>query len=413
MAGKPLEAVIGISGVLSPSLQAAIKGALDQLEQMSKETLDAAGAAEKLCAEINTQESVLKSLRKGYADYVVGGQESSAEARQLAGKIQELSAELDQNRDAIRAAEKAAMELSAAQDDAGDAYGRLERKIAGQQDELQRLRREYANVALEQGQTSQEAKQLESKINSLSGELAENEKRMRDVGDAAGDAGRQAEDAGGGFTILKGAIADLAADAIRGAIDAFKQLATEGDSALAKLEARTGAGSKEMAGFQDVLYEVYNSGYGESLGDLSETMGTIIQTMGDLDNASLAKVTKSAVGLQDVFGFDTAESMRAVNSLMDQFGVTSDEAFNLIVQGAQNGLNQNDDLLDTINEYSVQFKNAGYGADDMFNMLLNGTESGTWSVDKLGKRQIAQDKPAEMRGTPTRKVRAIRREAAA
>ena len=85
-----------------------------------------------------------------------------------------------------------------------------------------------------------------------------------------------------------------------------------------------------------------------------------------------------------VGGFDIMESMRGVNSLMDQFGITSDQAFNLIVQGAQKGLNQNDDLLDTINEYSVQFKNAGYSADDMFNMLANGVESGTWSVDKLG-----------------------------
>ena len=53
-------------------------------------------------------------------------------------------------------------------------------------------------------------------------------------------------------------------------------------------------------------------------------------------------------------------------------------------QGAQNGLNKNDDLLDTINEYSVQFAKAGISAEEMFNMLQNGAEAGTWSVDKLG-----------------------------
>ena len=164
----------------------------------------------------------------------------------------------------------------------------------------------------------------------------------------------------------------------------MKELATEGDSALAMLEARTGATSSEMEGFEDVMYEVYNANYGESLGDVSEKLSTVIQMTDDLDNASLANVTKNAIALEDVFGFDIMESMRGVNSLMDQFGITSDQAFNLIVQGAQKGLNQNDDLLDTINEYSVQFKNAGYSADDMFNMLANGVESGTWSVDKLG-----------------------------
>lgn len=72
------------------------------------------------------------------------------------------------------------------------------------------------------------------------------------------------------------------------------------------------------------------------------------------------------------------------NMLMDQFGISGDEAFNLIAQGAQNGLDKNGDLLDSINEYSVHFKSLGLDAEDMFNSLANGAESGTFSVDKLG-----------------------------
>ena len=85
---KTLETSIEISGVLSPSLQAAIKNAVSKLEEMSKETLEAAGAAEKLAAEISTQESVLRSLEKGYADYVVSGEEGTEEALALAQQIQ-------------------------------------------------------------------------------------------------------------------------------------------------------------------------------------------------------------------------------------------------------------------------------------------------------------------------------------
>ena len=384
MASRTLQSTVEISGVLSPSLQAAIKNAVSKLEEMSEETLDAAGAAEKLCAEISTQESVLKSLQKGYADYVVSGKESSNEAQTLADKIQQLSGELDENKGTLQAAEKAAQRLADTQDDSADAYTRLERKIQGQQDELEALRREYANVVLEQGKTSKEAKALESKISSLSGELSENEKKLRDVGEAAEDAGRKAENSSEGYTVLKNVIANLATEAISSAVEGFKELALEGDTALGMLEAKTGAAGEKMAGFEDVMYEVYNANYGESLGDVSDKLSTVIQMTDDLDNKSLAKVTKNAIALDDVFGFDVKESMRAANSLMDQFGITSDQAFNLIVQGAQNGLNQNDDLLDTINEYSAQFKTAGYSADDMFNMLANGAESGTWSVDKLG-----------------------------
>ena len=391
MSGRTLQSTIEIAGTLSPSLQQAIRQAIDRLEEMSEETLESAGAAARLADEIGAQESVLRSLQRGYADYIVSGRESSDEARQLASRIQDLSDELDENRDTLEAAERAARDLIDAQDDTADAYEALQRTISKQQDDLEALQREYANLVLEQGESSDEAQELAGRISRLSGELGENRQQLENaeraadrLSDTMEDAGQQAEDSSEGYTVLKNVIANLATEAISKAVDAFKELATEGDSALAMLEARTGATSSEMEGFEDVMYEVYNANYGESLGDVSEKLSTVIQMTDDLDNASLANVTKNAIALEDVFGFDIMESMRGVNSLMDQFGITSDQAFNLIVQGAQKGLNQNDDLLDTINEYSVQFKNAGYSADDMFNMLANGVESGTWSVDKLG-----------------------------
>ena len=391
MAGRTLQSTIEIAGTLSPSLQQAIRQAIDRLEEMSEETLESAGAAARLADEIGAQESVLRSLQRGYADYIVSGRESSDEARQLASRIQDLSDELDENRDTLEAAERAARDLIDAQDDTADAYEALQRTISKQQGDLEALQREYANLVLEQGESSDEAQELAGRISRLSGELGENRQQLENaeraadrLGDTMEDAGQQAEDSSEGYTVLKNVIANLATEAISKAVDAFKELATEGDSALAMLEARTGATSSEMEGFEDVMYEVYNANYGESLGDVSEKLSTVIQMTDDLDNASLANVTKNAIALEDVFGFDIMESMRGVNSLMDQFGITSDQAFNLIVQGAQKGLNQNDDLLDIINEYSVQFKNAGYSADDMFNMLANGAKSGTWSIDKLG-----------------------------
>ena len=391
MAGRTLQSTIEIAGTLSPSLQQAIRQAIDRLEEMSEETLESAGAAARLADEIGAQESVLRSLQRGYADYIVSGRESSDEARQLASRIQDLSDELDENRDTLEAAERAARDLIDAQDDTADAYEALQRTISKQQGDLEALQREYANLVLEQGESSDEAQELAGRISRLSGELGENRQQLENaeraadrLGDTMEDAGQQAEDSSEGYTVLKNVIANLATEAISKAVDAFKELATEGDSALAMLEARTGATSSEMEGFEGVMYEVYNANYGESLGDVSEKLSTVIQMTDDLDNASLATVTKNAIALEDVFGFDIKESMRGVNSLMDQFGITSDQAFNLIVQGAQKGLNQNDDLLDIINEYSVQFKNAGYSADDMFNMLANGAKSGTWSIDKLG-----------------------------
>ena len=391
MAGKTLQSTIEIAGALSPSLQQAIKQAVDRLEEMSQETLESAGAAAKLAAEISTQESVLKNLQRGYEDYIVSGSESTDEALKLADTIQDLSSELNENRGALEAAHQAAQKLAGGQEETADAYSRLQKQISEQENELATLRRSYANIALEQGETSDEARQLASQISQLSGDLNENRQRLSaadqaadQLGNSLEDAGQDAENSSEGYTVLKNVLANLVTEGINKAVDAFKELSTEGDTSLAMLSARTGATAQELEGFEDVMYEVYNSNYGDSLGDVSEKLSTVIQMTDDLDKASLAQITKNAIALEDVFGFDVVESLRAANSLTDQFGISADEAFNLIVQGAQKGLNQNDDLLDTINEYSVQFKNAGYSADDMFNMLANGAETGTWSIDKLG-----------------------------
>lgn len=391
MAGKTLQSTIEIAGSLSPSLQQAIKQAVDRLEEMSQETLESAGAAAKLAAEINTQESVLRNLQRGYEDYIVSGSESTDEALRLADTIQDLSNELNENRGALEAAHEAAQKLAGGQQETADAYSKLQKQIGEQEAELATLRRSYANVALEQGETSAEARQLASQISQLSGDLNENRQRLSaaeqaadQLGNSLEDAGQDAESSSEGYTVLKNVLANLVTEGINKAVDAFKELATEGDTSLAMLSARTGATAQELEGFEDVMYEVYNSNYGDSLGDVSEKLSTVIQMTDNLDKASLAQITKNAIALEDVFGFDVVESLRAANSLTDQFGISAEEAFNLIVQGAQKGLNQNDDLLDTINEYSVQFRNAGYSADDMFNMLENGAETGTWSIDKLG-----------------------------
>ena len=379
-----------VSGELEEN-RGTLRAAEQAAARLTESQENAGDAYTKLEDIIGSQRAELTALERQYAAVVLEQGEGAEAADDFARKIAALSGDLEKNEGALKSAQQAAARLTESQEDAGDAYAKLEKKIESQQSELAALRRQYANVALEQGESSAEARQLENRISSLSGELRENKQKLSEaeraadsLGDALEDAGEKAADSSEGYTVLKDVLADLVTNGIEKAVDAFKELATEGDSALSKLEAKTGASAAEIEGFEDVMYEVYNANYGENLGAVSDALSTVIQMTDDLDNASLAKVTKNAIALEDVFGYDTTESMRAVNSLMDQFGITSDQAFNLVVQGAQKGLDQNGDLLDTINEYSVQFKNAGYSADDMFNMLANGTETGTWSVDKLG-----------------------------
>ena len=132
------------------------------------------------------------------------------------------------------------------------------------------------------------------------------------------------------------------------------------------------------------ISELYKNNYGESLSDIADAMAQVAQTSKETDPSKIQELTQNAIILRDTFGFEVNETMRAANMLMDQFGMTGDEAFNLIAQGAQNGLNKNDDLLDSINEYSVHYKQLGYTGEEFFNSLENGAAAGTFSVDKLG-----------------------------
>lgn len=162
-------------------------------------------------------------------------------------------------------------------------------------------------------------------------------------------------------------------------------LSTDVDTAMNGFAASTGTAVDKLGEYEDAMLNIYNNNFGESFEDIAASMGEIKKIMGDGMGADeLETMTQNALMLRDTFEFDVAESVRAANSLMDQFGISGEEAYNLIAQGAQSGLNQNGDLLDVLNEYSVQFSQLGYDAEDMFNMLSNGAEAGTWSVDKLG-----------------------------
>lgn len=231
MADHTLQSTIEIAGSLSPSLQSAINAAVSRLEEMSKETLEAAGASAQLAAKISTQETVLKNLEQGYADYIVTGQEGTEEAEQLASTIQELSGELTENRGTLDAAEKAARALSETMDDAGGEAETLRSTISKQEDTLQQLKQRYVDVATEQGETSDEARELARQIQDLSSELHENKTKLSDAEYAADKLDNSLEEvessakkADDGFTMFKATLANLAADAIMRAVDGIKNL---------------------------------------------------------------------------------------------------------------------------------------------------------------------------------------------
>lgn len=175
-----------------------------------------------------------------------------------------------------------------------------------------------------------------------------------------------------------------AGTAIAGVSVAAVKSANDIDQAMNQYIASTGKSTEETERYKKVVEDIYTNNYGDSFEDIGEAMASITQNLGDLDDASLQTVTESAFALRDTFGYEIPESTRAAKAMMDNFGTSGEEAMNLIVAGAQNGLDYSGELLDSISEYSVQFAKVGLDADDMFKVFQKGAESGAFNLDKVG-----------------------------
>lgn len=239
---------------------------------------------------------------------------------------------------------------------------------------LESARSEMSKTETSVDKTGDSFKSLENKSNKT--DLSKVKKEMDDVKSSADN--------------LKSAVGDAlkeagaAATAVGGALTGTVISANSEEKALNSLQAQTGLTAEEMTKYKDVLEDVYKGNFGESQEEVANVLALIKQTTNETNPSKLKDMTENLFTLRDTYDYDFVETLRAVNMLMEQFGITGEDAFNLIAQGSQKGLNKNGDLLDTINEYSVHYKQLGYDANEFFNSLENGSKAGTFSIDKLG-----------------------------
>ena len=243
------------------------------------------------------------------------------------------------------------------------------------------------------GTAKAEAAKLEKEIQEQNDALEAEKKALQEAEKAQKDHEKAVEDAKNTVSDFKEKVGDMAENVGKGALAIggaamagagyALNLSNEFDKAYNTLATKTGASTREMRALNEAMEAVYANNFGESIEDVAESMATVRNNT-KLSGKELQNATERALLLRDTFEFDVNESTRSAKMLMDQYGLSAEEAYNLIAQGAQSGLDKNGDLLDTINEYAVHFKSLGYTSEEMFNMLVNGAENGTFSVDKLG-----------------------------
>lgn len=284
----------------------------------------------------------------------------------------------------------------------------LNKKIDTQKEKIETLRNALKNSAKTYGENANKTKDWQIKLNNaeaelskLNNQLGDNKSALNDMSGATdeisegfddiGDSAKNAGDSTGMFAevlkanLLSDAIMSgirLIVDSVKSMADATVGFAMDSQTALNDLQTQTGATDEEMSALKDTMNSIYADNFGDDINDVADSMA-LVEQQTKLSGDALKDATEQALLMRDTFDFDVSESVRAADMLMTQFGLTSEESYNLIAQGAQNGLNKNGDLLDIINEYSVQFKQTGLGAEDMFNIFESGAENGTFSFDLL------------------------------
>nr|DAP80526.1 MAG TPA: minor tail protein [Caudoviricetes sp.] len=158
--------------------------------------------------------------------------------------------------------------------------------------------------------------------------------------------------------------------------------AVESDNALTKIQSSLGLTENEA---NEVLKTVRTlSKKGFDFGDATESIIAVKQTLGDLLSPDeVEDFTTEVLSLSKAFDVDAQDSIKAASLMMRNFGISGQNATDIIAYGMKNGLNVSGDFLDTLHEYAPQMSKLGYTAEETLSIIAKGMENGAFNTDKL------------------------------
>ena len=306
---------------------------------------------------LGTLKQINNEMALTYAEYVRDTAEMDKNAtatEKLTAKKKLLDSQIDSQRQKVAVLAQQVKEMTAAENADQQAIEKKKKELA------------YAEAKLSSYQ-----KQLEDVNDDLKAHSEWTDKASK----ATAEFGNKVDEAGKKASVATAAI-------VAGGTAAAKTAGTL-EEATNRFIATTGKSVEETEKYKAVLDSIYKNNYGEGYDDIAASMQTVHNIMGNLPVDVMQRVVENAYTLEDAFGIDVNESIRGVDALMKQFGISADEAFDLMAKGAQMGLNQNGDLADQVAEYSVYFADLGYTATDFFNIMYSGAQNGAFQIDYL------------------------------
>lgn len=306
--------------------------------------------------------------------------------------LSKLRVKLDDAQSAYNATEREVNELNnemkkaqAEENRSQSSMGKLNATIEEQENKLAQLKEKYANLSLEQGKSGNEAKKTANEIKSLSREINENKQKLEGAKGKADEfdntlknLDKTSSGLKGGFTVMKGALADLASNAIQSAIGAVQDLAGEAVSSadsLKKFESTMG-----FAGFDDTQIKKAKASMKDYADKTVYDLDTISNTTAQLASNGIKDytgLTEAAGNLNAVAG-GNADTFKSVAMVMTQTagaGKLTTENWNQLADAIPGASGKLQEQLKKNKAYTGDFRDAmskGQITADEFNKAIMG-----------------------------------------
>lgn len=363
-----------------------------QYEAMSKDTKTTTGQLTQMYGKLLDSEKAEIALKKSLDRVNDGLSDQAQEARDAQKTLNDLKEEnksLEAEQKKLNSSFKLQREELSDNADEAEKLELAQKQLTKQTElserTIQNLERQLEAAKDVYGENSIEVMQFETKLNDARTTIAKFEKSLDGIETSSDNAGDGLEELG-----KKMDLNNLleATELLQGVSDklfevgqaSFTSAMEFGDS-QANLQANLGLTADEAEKLNDVVDQVFRNGVVGSVDEATEAVIITKQTFEDLNNVDLEKITNKVTTIAKRTGTDVKENLRGAEQLMNGFGLTGEEALDLIASGYQNGLNRSDDFMDTLVEYAPLFEQAGYSADEMLQIMKNGLENGARNTD--------------------------------
>ncbi|NYS80148.1 hypothetical protein HZS80_21010 [Halomonas glaciei] len=362
-------------------------GAVDKLTAPMKKITK---GTDKTATALRESRDELKRLQRTQGDLesFTKLKRSSSESARAMEEQQRTVAQLTQE---LRTTEGPTRRLTQQREKAIRQARKLKDQYEGEQRQLQTLRTRVRNVEGVTGTYAERQRHLADKIRQANTRMEQQQNQLKQVERRQKRATEAAEKyqrvLGRGQRIAgQGAMGTAVGG---GAAVAMGAQAMINQTSGARLAAQQGEGGAEADRYREVITNVYTTGRGEGLEQVTQAVSILasqFESLGETSNAELQAITAQALTLSDAFGIDIAQAAQTAG-IMVQNGLAKNatEAYDLMTRGMQEvSASMRDELPEILQEYGTNFRALGFDGRESLNMLVAAAEQGRYALDKTG-----------------------------